>query len=312
MANLTTRALRWAAPKKRRQRRVGWIVRAASPFLPSRDPPAKPVFILGAPRSGTTVLFETLDRSPGLGSLGRESGVLWDMFHRIEDTGWSSHAVRPEEIAAREPKVLYWAIDRIAGNRRYLDKLPRNCLRVLYLDRLFPDASFVFISRDGRATVSSMLDGWKSGSRFGARGLRLPVTLSIEGYEGTRWKFLMPPGWREYASGKTLAEVCAFQWVAANEAILAARDEIATHRWFEIRYEELVASPKGSVERLLTGLGLPADAAVLAHADELHRHVTKTVTAPRPDKWRKDALEIEPVLPLIRPTMERLGYTIED
>lgn len=312
MTNLTTRVLRWAAPRKRRQRRVGRIIRAVGPFLPHTSPPKEPVFILGAPRSGTTVLFETLDQSPSLTSLGRESGVLWDMFHRIEDSGWSSHEVRPDEITERERKVLNWTIDRVAADRRYLDKLPRNCLRVPYLQGLFPDAWFVFIHRDGRATLSSMLDGWRSGSRFGSRGLKLPVTLSIDGYDGSRWKFLMPPGWREYATGKTLAEVCAFQWVAANEAILDAREQIGTNRWLEVRYDTFVESPEDTIERLLRGLGLPIDDTVLSRAAELDRHVTKAVSAPRPDKWRKDGAEIEPILPRLWPTMERLGYTTED
>ena len=308
MTNLATRALQWAAPSKRRQRRVGRIIRAIGPSLPWTTPPREPVLIIGAPRSGTTILFDTLDRSVSLASLGRESGVLWDMFHRIEDSDWVSHEVLPDSITDRERKVLYWAIERIAEGRRYLDKLPRNCLRVPYLHRLFPDAWFIFICRDGRATVSSMLEGWRSGTRFGARGLELPVTLSIEGYEGTRWKFLMPRGWREYAKGKTLAEVCAFQWVASNEAILAARNEIGTDQWLDVRYETLVESPVETSERLLRGLGLPSDDCVRHYAESLDRHVTKAVSAPSAGKWKRDIAEIDPILPQIRPMMERLGY----
>jgi hypothetical protein len=266
------------------------------------------VFIIGAPRSGTTILFETLDRSASLASLGRESAVLWDMFHRIEDSGWDSHEIAPESITDRERKVLYWAIERITSGLRYLDKLPRNCLRVPYLHRLFPDAWFIFISRDGRATVSSMLEGWRSGTRFGATGLELPVNLSIAGYAGTTWKFLMPNGWREYASGRTLAEVCAFQWVAANQAILAAKSTIGTERWVQVRYERLIESPVETVERVLRALGIQLDDAVRQHAEVLDRHVTKAVSAPLTGKWMRDAAEIDPILPKIRPMMERLGY----
>lgn len=308
MTNLETRTLQWAAPSKRRQRRVGRVIRAMGPFLPWTSPPREPVFIIGAPRSGTTVLFDTLDRSASLASLGRESGVLWDMFHRIEDSDWVSHEVPPDSITDRERRVLYWALERVAGKRRYLDKLPRNCLRVPYLHRLFPDAWFIFICRDGRATVSSMLEGWRSGARFSATGLELPVNLSIAGYEGATWKFLMPQGWREFASGKTLAEVCAFQWMAANEAILAARSEIGTDRWLEVRYESLVESPVETSERLLKELGLPLDDQVRHYAAALDRHVSKAVSAPYAGKWMRDVAEIDPILPQIRPMMERLGY----
>jgi hypothetical protein len=308
MTNLATRTLRWAAPSKRRQRRVGQVIRSLSPLLPRTTAPRGPVFIIGAPRSGTTILFETLDRSPSLASLGRESGVLWDMFHRIEESGWVSHEVGADSITDRERKVLYWAIERITGGRRYLDKLPRNCLRIPYLHRLFPDAWFVFIRRDGRATVSSMLEGWRSGTRFGANGFELPVDLSIAGYAGVTWKFLMPEGWREYASGKTLAEVCAFQWIAANRAILTAKTEIAPDRWVDVRYETLIESPVETTERLLRAVGLRLDERVHQYAEALDSHVTKAVSAPSTGKWMRDVAEIDPILPQIRPMMERLGY----
>jgi Sulfotransferase family len=134
------------------------------------------------------------------------------------------------------------------------------------------------------------------------------VELSITGYEGKTWKFLMPRGWREYASGRTLAEVCAFQWVTANEAILAAKDQIGADRWVDVRYETLIESPTETVTRVLQQLGLPPDEQVRQHAATLDRRVTKAVSAPSARKWMRDVAEIQPILPQIRPMMERLGY----
>lgn len=303
--------IRWAARTRRRHRLLGGTLRRVGPFLPRVPAPREPVFILGSPRSGTTMLFNLLDRSPSLVSLGRGSHLLWEMFHGIERPGWRSHSVGPEEVSDRERKVLYWVIGRLAGRERYLDKFPRNCLRAAYLDALFPDAYFVYIRRDGRAVVSSLMTGWRTEGKFG-RGTELPVPLSIEGYRGRQWRFLVPPGWEAYASGRSLAEVCAFQWVASNEAILAAREQIDTERWVDVRYEELVRWPQQVASRMLEGIGLPRDEAVLRWASELDAHVSKTaVTAPSHEKWRKEhPHEVESILPMIEAMMRRLGYEI--
>ncbi len=254
------------------------------------------------------MLFNLLDQSPGVTSLGLESHLLWDMYHPIERAGFASHAVGAGDVAPGERRALAWTLGRIAGGGRYLDKFPRNCLRVEYLNALYPDAQFVYIVRDGRPAVSSMMTAWKTEGRFGA-GTTMPVPLSVDGYGGRNWKLLVPPGWREFARGRTLAEVCAFQWVGANQAVLAARTGVEPDRWLDVRYEDLVADPSAVARRLLAGLGLPGDE-VLEWAANLGSHVSRTaITAPRPDKWRDEhPAEIESVLPMLAETMHRLGY----
>lgn len=280
-------------------------------MLPRRGPPGDPVFVVGSPRSGTTLLFETLDRSPRLKSLHGESHFLWELFHPSSSPGWSSHLVPPEAITDRERRAVHWMVQAIAGDFRYLDKSPRNSLRVPYLQALFPSAWFVFLKRDGRAAVSSLINGWRSDDPT-FPGTPVRVALSIEGYGGTNWKFLAPPGWEAYATGRSLPEVCAFQWVAANEAILAARSSVSERRWIELRYEDFVRSPREEASKLLERLELPANEEVLAFASGIHGRVTRAVTPPRPEKWREENPgEVERVLPLIAPTMGRMGYELE-
>src|SRR5262245_42347361 len=161
-------------------------------------------------------------------------------------------------------------IRQIAGDRRYLDKTPRNSLQVPYLHALFPDARFLFLSRDGRAVVSSLINGWRDASgMFPGRPASVP--LRINGYAGDRWKFVAPPGWETYASGHTLAEVCAFQWRACTESILDARDGIPAPQWVETRYEDLTASPTDEVRRLLEAIRLPVEPAVMDAAANMDR-----------------------------------------
>jgi Sulfotransferase family len=307
---LSGRLLVEAATSMRRRRLAGVVLRTVGPVLPRVALPDRPVFILGSPRSGTTLLFEVLGASPNLASLGVESHLLWEMFHSLDASGFGSHELGPEDITSRERRVLHWAVDRISAGRRYLDKAPRNCLRVPYLAALFPGAFFVHLKRDGRAAVSSLITGWRSGAEMFA-GTKLPRPLRIEGYDGGTWKFLVPPGWETYTTGHSLEEVCAFQWISANESILAARDGIPDSRWMELSYERFTRNPAEEIKRLLQRLEVPPEQAVLERAASLQQLVTKAVTAPQPDKWRtENPREIEHILPMIGPTMRKLGYEV--
>jgi hypothetical protein len=256
------------------------------------------------------MLFTVLATSPGVGSFPGEGHLLWNLFHD-EGTGrWDSQATSPEAVARGERPALNWAIHQIANGRRYLDKTPRNSIQVPYLLRLFPDARFVFLARDGRATVSLLLNGWRDTTGL-FPGRRMPVPLTIVGHQGDRWKFVAPPGWEAYTAGHTLAEVCAFQWVACTEAILAARELVDPDRWVETSYERFTQDPEDETARLLKELHLPVDAAVIGRAGQLDQHVTKATSPPRLDKWRdENADEVERILPAITPTMRRLGYEV--
>jgi hypothetical protein len=249
-----------------------------------------------------------LQRSPALASLAGEGHLLSEIFHPSVPVVDEGHELGANDVRSREAQVLHWLVHHLTHGGRYLDKTPRNSLRVPYLQALYPKAVFVFVVRDGRAAVSSLMTGWESGGDL-FPGLDVGVPLAIDGYLGTEWKFVLPGGWRNYATGRTLAEVCAFQWRACTEALLDARGRSDPDRWVLTRYEDLVGKPEQEARRLLADLRLPEADDVLAHARRLDEHVTKTITPPQPDKWlieHPDA--VEAVLPMIRPTMERLGY----
>ena len=197
-----------------------------------------------------------------------EGHLLWELFHHPNDRGWTSHATRPQDVSRTERRTLFWAVDRVAGRHRYLDKSPRNSLRVGYLRSLFPDARFVYLKRDGRAAVSSLLSAWRSDSGM-FPGLDLPGPVRIQGVPDNRWRLVAPPGWRQYASGHTLPEVCAFQWSACNTSIMDGRDGVASDRWAEVTYEAFVDRPRAEAERLMNAVGLPRNDAVLAKVDPL-------------------------------------------
>ncbi len=297
-----------AARSRRKRMLVGKVLRATGGFLPRKPPPRAPIFVIGTPRSGTSMLFDLLNRSPEVASLDAESHLLWEAFHPDADPAWTSHRIEPSAVTRRERRALSWALDRIAGRVRYLDKDPRNCFRIPYLLELFPDARFVFIRRDGRAVVSSLITGWRSAGAM-APGTPVRRPLRVDGYEGTTWRYAVPPGWEEYASGHTLAQVCAFQWVSAVEAVLDAKPFVEEDRWTDVAYEDLARDPGPTLERLLARLDLSIDPRVTTYAASLDRRPVRAVTPPRPDKWREEnPSEIAEILDTIAPTMRRLGY----
>ena len=270
-------------------------------------PPDRPILIVACPRSGTSALFALLQRHEALRSLASEGHVIWNRYQHPRAKGWTSDRASEQDVHPGEEAFVHHAVQRVTGGRRFLDKTPKNVLRIPYLAHLFPDAFFVFLKRDGRATVSSLIEGWAA-----RRGVsyRLPVPLRLREYGGRYWSFILPPGWRDTV-GTSLSTVAATQYVASNEAALAARSLVPPDRYVEVSYEELVATPEPVVRRLLDRLDLAQSEGVLTMARELSSHHVGSISPPDPQKWRVRAEEIQAVLPMLEPTMLRLGYELE-
>jgi hypothetical protein len=121
------------------------------------------------------------------------------------------------------------------GKPRFMNKQTANTQRIGAIDKMFPDASFVHIIRDGRAVASSLLrvDWWSR--------------TDIWWYGGT------PKEWAE--AGGDPIELCALQWQRDVQEILDHR-HLFEDRYLEIRYEDLVADTKGTVRDVVQFAGL--------------------------------------------------------
>ena len=299
-----------------RVRRVVWRVRRSPPrvarplscVMPAFERPSQPVFVVGCPRSGTSALLQALLRSPELRSVQSEGHILWDEFRRPRDHGWDSDARTAAQVTRREREYVYCAIRLFVRDHRFADKTPENCLRLSYLEELFPDATYVFLHRGAAENVSSLMEGWRARPRFVK--YRLPETLDGLGpLSGDRWSFVLVPGWRELRHA-SLEEICARQYLACNQAVLDARPGIDASRWLELAYEDLVRDPVTVLGDLYRRLGLTFTDDAERFASGLHRAPSKTtLTGPRAGKWRDENLEaVERVLPLLSETERRLGY----
>lgn len=280
------------------------------PALVSGGELDRPIFIIGAPRSGTSLLYSVLRTSSKLAHWPGEAHEVWEANHHPALRGWESNFLTAEEVEAASAAKIKREFFLVTGKaKRLIDKTPRNAGRVGFIDSLFPDARFVFLQRDGRDNVNSLINAWRT-PRY--RTYALPEPHSIPGVDPNWWKFVLYPGWRDDAAGP-LEVVCAKQWALSNDAALEASKEIEDSRRISIRYEDLVADPEEQVGRLMTALELPYESAVKSKAAATRTTAINTVTPPEMGKWRKEnPEEIRSVLPLIAPTMAALGYPTDE
>ncbi len=259
----------------------------------------RPVFIVSPPRSGSTLLFETLARAPRLFTIGDESHQLIEGVPELRPQArnhesnrlLATDATPPiaetlrrrfyEALRDREGKAVPPPIQRV----RMLEKTPKNSLRIPFLTHVFPEAQFIYLYRDPRQILSSMIEAWTSG--------RFRTYPQLPGWTGPSWSLLLVPGWRELI-GRPLHEIVAAQWNTATRLLIDDLQALPAGRCTVARYDALIADPKTEIERLCAAMGFDWDEA------ELTLRLSKyTVSAPDTDKWQRHATEIEAVLPLI-------------
>jgi hypothetical protein len=200
------------------------------------------------------------------------------------------------------------------GLGRVLDKTCINVMRLPYLYKLFPKAHFIYIHRDGRDNISSMMDGWRHDGHFRLSQFLgpSPDPVAINNGEFREWSFFLPPGWREY-NGAALEDVCAYQWITANRMALDAKKLIPPAQWSQVRYEDIFDRPVGMFEEVFERLELPFEEPVRKGCATLNKRPTSIVRgAPKRQKWKEHNPDaIKHILPKIRPLMEELGYDVD-
>lgn len=279
------------------------------PNTPSAGRLRQPVFIVAAPRSGSTLLFETLAVSEQLYTLGGEGHALIESIPELQpgaarlDSNRLDAEHASDEICERiADEVLRQARDARgdpppAGRViRFLEKTPKNALRVPFLDRLFPDARFIFLWRDPRENLSSIMEAWRSG--------RWKTYNGLPGFEGP-WSLLLPPGWRAM-NGRTLEEIAAFQWDRVHRIVLDDLAMLPRERWTVTSYARLLEDPEGVMQELCAFACIDFDRAMAEHVTKPLPLSRYTLTPPHPGKWRLNAAEIERVLPSLADTWQRL------
>ena len=283
--------------------------------------PYRPVVIVGAPRSGTNMLRDALTRLPGWATWPcDEINYIWrhgNVRHPSDE--FPADLARPE-VAAYVRRRFDW-VARHYGADVVLEKTCATSLRVPFVDRILPDARYIFIRRNGYDAVGSALHRWRAelDLPYLARKARfVPVTdlpYYASRYLWNRVYHLVSPsdrlafwgpqldGMPELLVRHSLEEVCAVQWQRCVESTATTLATLPATRWVEVAYEELVTHPGAELARIVRHLDLAAPPEALAQATA---GISQTSIG-------KGIKQLGPALvarlePLIGRTLARYGY----
>jgi tetratricopeptide (TPR) repeat protein len=248
-----------------------------------------PVFLIGFPRSGTTLLDQILASHPQITTL-EERDTLVDA---------ASALVTPEDAFERWATLSDGEIDRLRGlywtqvraglggvamRSVFVDKLPLNAILLPLIYRLFPSAKIVLALRDPRDAVLSSFQ-----QRFGMNAamfqlLRLDTATAY------------------YDAVMTLVRQTR------------AKFPLDVH---EVKYEAVVGDFEPTVRALLSFLGLPWDEAVRGYAETAKKRpigtpsatqVVRPLYATAQGKWRNYRDFLAPHLAALEPWARAFGY----
>lgn len=228
--------------------------------MSSTNPLVKPIFIVGAPRSGTTNLGALLSRHPTLAYL-EEPRLVWRFGNDSK-----SDRLLPEDARAHVVRHIQHSFSKAvlhAGKERLLEKTPSNGLRLGFINRVFPDCVIVHIIRNGLESTLAIKSFWeKSASgftglapgrisqRFREVALRqVPFYLTelvrrgspkwLAGVVGPNIWGPRIPGISRLLKDLSLIEVCALQWRMTVELACLEGRQMPTDRYLEIRIEDM-------------------------------------------------------------------------
>ena len=279
-----------------------------------------PIIMIGAGRSGTNILRDTLVSVAGW--------TTWDCdeINLIWRHGNIDHPDDAFDAAMASPRIRAYIRRQFAklaesrADAQVLEKTCANSLRVPFIDAIFPDARYIYLVRDGRDVALSAARRWTAGiePRYLARKLRYVPPSDVpyyalrfarnrlhqrhapDGRQG-QWGPVFP-GMRRWSEGRSLIEICARQWSECVKASDTALAKIPAKRVFRLRYEQLVAQPAKTIAELLAWYGEPASTERLEEGVSL-------ISSSRGKSWEHRAGEFTPeALRILAPTLARHEY----
>jgi tetratricopeptide (TPR) repeat protein len=263
----------------------------AAAWSPPPPPPARPepIFLVGFPRSGTTLLDTMLMGEPSV--LVLEERPLWNA---VLEAAPLDRLPALDAADVERLRALYFAAvdahapDCPAGQPpRPIDKMPLNLARLPWLHRLFPEARFILSLRHPADAVLSCL--------FTNFRLNYAMANFLDLGDAARTYDLVMTAWER---GR-------------------AAFGIAAH---SVRYEDLIADPEAALRPLFGFLGLDwrpgaADHRAAARArgyvaSASYAQVTEPIYRRAEGRWLRYRERMEPVLPLLAPWARRYGYAL--
>ncbi|NEP84209.1 MAG: sulfotransferase [Okeania sp. SIO3B3] len=277
----------------------------------------KPVFIVSMPRAGSTLLFETLSHFPNVWTIGEESHEVIEGMTALHPAAcdYSSNRLTAADATPTVASTLrerftrklqtttgqpYLGLPAAQRPRtvRFLEKTPKNALRIPFLQAVFPEALFIYLYRDPAENISSLMEGWRSRRFIGYR--------NMPGWPYLEWSFLLVPGWHGLHE-RPLAEIAAYQWQTTNALILEDLQTLPASRWHFVHYTDLIQTPRETIHAISTFANLPWNDSIEQLTAQALPVSQLTFSKPAPDKWRINEVDIAPLLPTLDPLVELIA-----
>jgi tetratricopeptide (TPR) repeat protein len=277
----------------------GFFVSGRLALLPRagvRTDVPQPIFVLGFPRSGTTLVEQTLSAHPQI-SAGDELPLINDITN-IMPRMLNSPLTYPEALAElwmgdqrdgldnlRDYYLQKAAQMEVAepGAAWFTDKMPLNETHMGLIALLFPASPLIHVIRHPLDVMISALSNHFTHGFFCATAL----------------------------------ETAATHYVRVMDLVMHYRAEMAL-RYLPIRYDAMVTNQEETVRAILDFIGVPFDDRCLSFHE--NRRYARTasyaqVTEPLYERslfrYRHYRKHLEPVIPILQPMIERLGYTVD-
>jgi Tfp pilus assembly protein PilF len=257
---------------------------------------AQPLFIVGFPRSGTTLVEQTLTAHPNI-SAGDELPFISDISGMMPRM-LNSPLTYPEALAElwmgdqREglDNLRDYYLQRVRqsgvlepGARWFTDKMPLNETHLGLIGLLFPASPIIHVLRHP-----------------------LDIVLSV------------------FSNQLTHGFYCAYDLESVAKHYSLVADLVAHYRsqmplrYLPIRYEDIVSDQEGSIRRMLDFVGEPFDKKCLNFHENMryartasYAQVTEKLYDRSRLRYRAYVKHLAPVVPILQPAMDRLGYTVE-
>ena len=224
----------------------------------------QPLILIGAARSGTKFLRDLIARHPDVSKVPYDINYVWRLGNERVPHDELSPAWLTSEIRDRIRRRFEASRD---GAPFLIEKTVSNCLRVPYVQAVFPEALFIHLVRDGVDVVESAYRQWMASPEW---GYILKKTLSFPlreapgyglSYATTTLYNLVAPnqgrlgtwgpryqGIDEDVATLDLLAVCGIQWMRSVQKALDDLSGMPIGRVLMVRYEEVVREPRKHLE----------------------------------------------------------------